>query len=58
MPPAIRGFPVFKAVLVMLVLPTIVASTEDVTIKLGLPAVCDNPGVGIIVPTEEELACR
>lgn len=28
-------------------------STEDVTIKLGFPP-CDMPGVGIIVPMEED----
>ena len=56
MPPAARRFPVFTAVLVLLLCPATVASAEDVTIELGLPAACDNPGVGIIAPTEDESA--
>ena len=58
-PPAGRTFSVFTAVLVLLLLfPATVALAEGLTIKLELPPACDNPGVGIIVPTEEGLACR
>jgi len=58
MPPEFSRFPVFIALVVMLLLPAIVASPEEVIIKFGFPPLCCNPGVGIIVPTEEELACR
>ena len=59
MPPAGRTFSVSTAVLVLLLLfPATVALAEGLTIELGLLPACDNPGVGIIGPTEEGLACR
>ena len=59
MPLEISRLPVFIAVVAMLLLPAIPVSTEDVIIIFGFPTLCCNPGVGIIVPAEEEeLACR